>query len=473
MEEEPKIEETTPAPKKHHSLRVRMRKFWYTVLEYTHLKDDTDYEATVRYISGSVDFRGVNLWVLAFAIIVASVGLNVNSTAVIIGAMLISPIMGPITGIGLSVGILDEELLKRSLHNLFIMVIISLLTSTLYFLISPLSEAQSELLARTQPSIFDVFIAFFGGLAGIVATSRKNQPFTVISGVAIATALMPPLCTAGYGLATWQLRYLGGALYLFFINSFFIALATFVMVRFLDFPESRYVDDSQLTAVKRMIYAFAILVMIPSVFMTINIVRESAFNTQTIKYVHDIQQTPFFDNVQLIDSHKDYSKKSQTLTLRVIGKPLSNEEIERMETLMQTEYGLARTHLVVKQMDGMMNVKQQNQVIEDIIDKKDAVIERQDSTIVALRAELHKLTGSSENTVQLVKEIYSQHADIEQVAILSMDFYDTKTLEHKAVPAVYLKWKDGKRHPDAEKRLSDWLKVRLNVEEIRLIRMES
>ena len=474
MEEEPKIEETTtPAPKKHHSFRVRMRKFWYRVLEYTHLKDDTDYEATVKYISGSVDFRGVNLWVLAFAIIVASVGLNVNSTAVIIGAMLISPIMGPITGIGLSVGILDEELLRRSLRNLFIMVIISLITSTLYFLISPLTEAQSELLARTRPTIFDVFIAFFGGLAGIVATSRKSQPFTVISGVAIATALMPPLCTAGYGLATWQLRYFGGALYLFFINSFFIALATFIMVRFLDFPQNRYVDESRFKAVRRMIYAFAILVMIPSVVIAINLVRESAFNSQAIKFVNEVQQTPYFENVQLIDHKRAYTNKSQTITLRVIGKPLSNEDIAHIQSLMQSVYGLDRTQLVVKQMEGMMNIKQQNQVIEDIIDKKDAVIAQQDSTIVALRTELHKLTGSSENTEQLVKEIYSQYADIEQVAILSMECYDTKTLEHKAVPAIYLKWKDGRRHPDAEKRLSEWLKVRLNVEELQIIRMDS
>ena len=473
MDEEPKIEETTSTPKKRHSFRARMRIFWYTVLEYTHLKDDTDYEATVKYISGSVDFRGVNLWVLAFAIIVASVGLNVNSTAVIIGAMLISPIMGPITGIGLAVGILDEELLKRSLRNLFLMVIISLLTSTLYFLISPLTEAQSELLARTRPSIFDVFIAFFGGLAGIVATSRKSQPFTVISGVAIATALMPPLCTAGYGLATWQLRYFGGAFYLFFINSFFIAFATFIMVRFLDFPESRYMDDSRLNAVKRMIYAFAILVMIPSVVIAINLVRESAFNSQAIKFVNEVQQTPYFEDVQLIDHKREYSNKSQTLTLRVIGKPLSNEDIAHIQSLMQTAYGLDHTKLVVKQMEGMMNIKQQNQVIEDIIDKKDAVIAQQDSTIVALRTELHKLTGSSENTEQLVREIYSQQADIEQVAILSMECYDTQTLEHKSVPAIYLRWKDGRRHPDAERRLVEWLKVRLGVEEIEVVRMDS
>jgi hypothetical protein len=245
------------------------------------------------------------------------------------------------------------------------------------------------------------------------------------------------------------------------------------MVRFLGFPEVRYMNDSRLNAVKRMIYAFAILVMIPSVFMAINLVQESAFNTQTIKFVHDIQQTPFFDNVQLIDSQKDYSKKSQTLTLRVIGKPLTDMDIERMETIMQTEYGLDHTKLIVKQMEGMMNIKQQNQVIEDIIDKKDAVIAQQDSTIVALRTELHKLTGSSENTEQLVKEIYSQQADIEQVAILSMECYDTQTLEHKAVPAIYLRWKDGRRHPDAERRLVEWLKVRLGVEEIEVVRMDS
>lgn len=473
MEEEPKIEESTQSPpRKHHSFRVRMRKFWYTVLEYTHLKEDTDYDATVKYISNSVEFRGVNLWVLAFAIIVASVGLNVNSTAVIIGAMLISPIMGPITGIGLSVGILDEELLRRSLRNFFIMVIISLITSTLYFLISPLTEAQSELLARTRPTIFDVFIAFFGGLAGIVATSRKSQPFTVISGVAIATALMPPLCTAGYGLATWQLRYFGGALYLFFINSFFIAFSTFVMVRFLGFPQVRYMDNSRLNAVKRMIYAFAILVMIPSVVIAINLVRESAFNSQAIKFVNEIQQTPYFEDVQIIDHKREYTNKSQIITLRVIGKPLSHEDINQIQAMMQTAYGLDHTELVIKQMEGMMNVRQQNQVIEDIIDKKDAAIAQQDSTIIALRAELHKLTGSSENTEQLVKEIYSQYADIEKVAILSMDCYDTQTLEHNAMPALYLKWKDGKRHPEAEKHLLQWLKVRLNVEEIQLIRTD-
>ena len=188
-----------------------IRKAWVSLRQYTQLRDDTDYEATFDSISKSVVFRGVNVWVLFFAIIVASVGLNVNSTAVIIGAMLISPLMGPITGIGFAVGTFDEQLLRKSLKNLAFMVFISLVASTLYFLISPINDARSELLARTQPTIFDVFIAFFGGLAGIVASSRKSQSITVISGVAIATALMPPLCTAGFGIATGQIWYFLGA----------------------------------------------------------------------------------------------------------------------------------------------------------------------------------------------------------------------------------------------------------------------
>ena len=471
MEEESQINETTTPVKRHHSFRVWIRKFWYDVLAYTQLKEDTDYEATVKHISSSVEFRGVNLWVLAFAIIVASVGLNVNSTAVIIGAMLISPIMGPILGIGLSVGTLDEDLLRRSLRNFLIMVVISLITSTLYFLISPLSEAQSELLARTRPTIFDVIIAFFGGLAGIVATSRKTQPFTVISGVAIATALMPPLCTAGYGLATWQLRYFGGAGYLFFINSFFIALATFIMVRFLNFPQKRYLNPSRLNAVKRMIYAFAILVMIPSVVIAINLVRESAFNSQAIKFVHDIQQTPYFENVQLIDAQRDYDKKEQTVTLRVIGKPLTVEDITQMQSLMRAGYGLDHAKLVIKQTEGVLDITQQTQLVEDLIEKKDAVINSQDSTIVALRAQLDKLTGSSENTKQVVREIKSQYADIQQVAIVKMQCYDADSLTAVPMPVVYLKWKDGTTHPEAERRLLNWLKVRLNVEDIQIMRI--
>ena len=194
-----------------------------------------DLQTVVTNIDNGVVFKGTNLWVLIFAIFVASLGLNVNSTAVIIGAMLISPLMGPIMGIGLAVGISDISLLRKSILNFAIATLVALTTSTIFFLLSPISDAHSELLARTTPTIYDVLIALFGGLAGIVATASK-QKGNVIPGVAIATALMPPLCTAGYGLATLQFQFFYGAFYLFIINTVFIALATFIIVRLLHFP---------------------------------------------------------------------------------------------------------------------------------------------------------------------------------------------------------------------------------------------
>ncbi|MBQ4355500.1 MAG: DUF389 domain-containing protein, partial [Bacteroidales bacterium] len=212
-----------------------LKKQWEGIKSLGHIHESTDVDATTLSIQKSVNFRGVNLWLLGFAIIIASVGLNVNSTAVIIGAMLISPLMGPIMGVGLAVGTYDWDLLKRSFRNLLLMVGISLLASTLYFLLSPLGDARSELLARTRPTIYDVLIALFGGLAGIIETSRKDKG-SVITGVAIATALMPPLCTVGYGISIWKGSVIFGALYLFLINSVFIALATFAAVKYFSFP---------------------------------------------------------------------------------------------------------------------------------------------------------------------------------------------------------------------------------------------
>ena len=315
------------------------------------IHEDTDYDATISSISSSIVFKGINVWILFFAIIVASIGLNVNSTAVIIGAMLISPLMGPIMGIGLSVGINDNEMLRTSLRNLLVMVVISLLASTAYFFLSPLGDAQSELLARTRPTIFDVLIAFFGGAAGIVATSRKSQPFTVISGVAIATALMPPLCTAGYGLATAQFKYFFGAFYLFFINSFFISLSTFIITKYLHFPQKKYLNPIKAKRVKRYITVFAILVIIPSMITAFNVVKESSFNATANHFVSDIQKMPYFEHAQLINVKKEYGFKEQTLTLSVVGKEITPNEIEQLQYMLQNNYGLEHAQLVIKQSD--------------------------------------------------------------------------------------------------------------------------
>ncbi len=462
------MDSTTDNNKQDFSFKRMLRVFWVTVKRYTQLREDTDYLATVDSINKSVVFRGVNVWILFFAIIIASVGLNVNSTAVIIGAMLISPLMGPICGLGLAVGTFDDELLKKSLKNLAVMVTISLVASSLYFLISPISDARSELLARTQPTIFDVFIAFFGGLAGIVAMSRKSQSVTIISGVAIATALMPPLCTAGFGIATGQIWYFLGAFYLFFINSFFIALATFLMVRFLGFPHKKYVDEKRQKTVKRLISIFTIIVLVPSVYLAGDVIQEAAFNAQSIKFINDIQETPSFKNVQMLKADRDYHHRGQTVTLSLMGRPLSNEEINSLQKTLQVSYGLKNTKLIVKQTGQAIDITKQNEIIEDIINKKDITIARQDSLIRDLRGKINKIQNAESLSIQLAKEIKAQYPNVLEFAITDLVQYNTKTLDNKTIAIVYLKWNDKNYAADEEKLVS-WLKVRLGVENLKII----
>ena len=271
-------------------------------------EDKAQRDEVVASISKGVVFRGVNLWVLIFATMIASLGLNVNSAAVIIGAMLISPIMGPIMGIGLSLGINDFELLKKSLRNYALMFVVAIVTSTAYFLVSPLSSNSSELLARTVPTTYDVLIALFGGLAGIVAQTRQDRTSTVIPGVAIATALIPPLCTAGFGLATGQIRFFFGAFYLFFINSVFIALATYAMVRFLKYEKKAFIDKVRERNVKRLMMVITLVTFIPSVVIGFHMVRVSLFEAAADKYVSQVFNFP---HTRVIECNKRYAHHGQ------------------------------------------------------------------------------------------------------------------------------------------------------------------
>lgn len=448
--------------------RTTLRKIWVIIRNRTQLRDDTDYQTTVESISKSVDFRGVNTWLLFFAIIIASVGLNVNSTAVIIGAMLISPLMGPIIGLGLAVGTMDDDLLRKSLKNLAIMVGISLIASTLYFLISPISDARSELLARTQPTIFDVFIAFFGGLAGIVATSRRLQPVTIISGVAIATALMPPLCTAGFGIATGQIWYFLGAFYLFFINSFFIALATFIMVRFLGFPQKKYMDEKRAKTVRNIITIFTVVILIPSIFLAGDVVKEAAFNTQSIKFINDFQQDEKYANVQLINSDREYHHRSQTITISIVGRHLSNLDINALQEELHNTYGLKKAKLIVRQTGESIDITQENEIIENIMNKKDEEIQRKDSTIAELRSKISKAQNAETLSLQLTKEIYAQFPNVRKFAISDMVQFETSTLKQNTTAVVYLEWKEGD-HAAEEQKIIKWLKVRLDVEDLKIV----
>lgn len=308
------------------------------------LEEGTDEKGTIEGIRRDVEFKGVNVWILVASIFIASIGLNTNSAAVIIGAMLISPLMGPIIGTGLAVGIMDFAFLKKSLKNFGITVGISIVTSTLYFALSPLSEAQSELLARTTPTIYDVAIALFGGLAGIIAGSRREKT-NVVPGVAIATALMPPLCTAGYGIATGNLGFFLGALYLFFINSVFICFATVIMVRYLKFERVGFVNQRTEKRAKAGIYLFLIITITPSIFIAYNVVQESLFRNKALKFVADYLEFP---NRQVIKTELNYGADSSFIELSILGKPLSSDEIAGLNRKIN-ERGMLSTRLIIHQ----------------------------------------------------------------------------------------------------------------------------
>lgn len=305
-------------------------------------EEKEDYKTVIQTIEQGVVFNGTNLWVLIFAIFIASLGLNVNSTAVIIGAMLVSPLMGPIMGIGLGMGINDLTLLKKSAKNFLFAVGVSLFTSTLYFFLSPLNEAHSEILARTTPNIYDVLIAFFGGLAGILATSSKLKG-NVIPGVAIATALMPPLCTAGYGLASGNWQFFSGALYLFFINTVFIALSTFVTVRFLKFPNKEFININAKRKVHNWIGLIVFLTLVPSIYFGYEFIKEVKFKNQANKFI--MEQVNLKNNF-IISKKMEYNE--QLIELVVGGKKVDSLEINLLKNNLKA-YNLESVKLIVKE----------------------------------------------------------------------------------------------------------------------------
>ncbi len=290
--------------------------------------DSTSESEVIEGIVQGVNFRGPKLWILVIAVFVASLGLNTNSAAVIIGAMLISPLMGPIIGMGLALGIYDFDLLRRSWRNYIIATIFSVLTATFYFLITPVSEAQSELLARTSPTIYDVLIALCGGLAGIIALgSRSQRTGNVIPGVAIATALMPPLCTVGFGLATTNWSYAAGAMFLFIINTIFIALTTLIgSVFIMKFKKRTFIDEAKEKRVKRSIFCIVVMTIAPAVFLTIGMVRENNFELRVKKF---IQNEINFPSAHVISHSEDF--KNQSFSVVLIGSEVDSVSLKKVE----------------------------------------------------------------------------------------------------------------------------------------------
>ena len=426
------------------------------------LTDYTDVQAASANIRSNIPFRGPNIYILFVAIVIASVGLNVNSIPVIIGAMLISPLMSPIIGFGLGLGTNDTDLLLASLKNLGIMFVISLLASTLYFLATPLeTDNPTELLARTNPSVYDVLIAFFGGIAGILELSRKEKG-TVLSGVAIATALMPPLCTVGYGIANLNWHYAGGALYLFFINCIFIALATFLAVKYLRFP---VVEERDGTSRRRIIsYGLLILVvLVPSFFTAYSIVRENRFTTEARHFVKENQA---IGGTYIYDYSTDMSVKPYTLTLRLAGEALSTEARAQLYANAE-KHGISHAQILFAD-DATIEVRRLNEreIMRDWLASTEAQLRQRDDSIRALRQQLDAYKALVLPTEQISAELRAQWSSIDRITLARAD--STVLLIISEKPAASHK-KETLTHEDLA-RMEQWLAIRLNVPSVQVIK---
>ena len=358
-----------------------------TVRYYANIYDHIDTAGAVERIKSAIWFRGPNVWILAFSIIIASVGLNVNSTAVIIGAMLISPLMGPIIGLGLALGTNDLDLLKLALKNLLVMVAISLVASTLFFLLSPLDLINpTELEARTRPTIYDVLVALFGGFAGILETSRRERG-TVIAGVAIATALMPPLCTAGYGLSCLNFHFFGGAMYLFVINTVFITLATFFMVKYLRFKTVAGLDPALVQKRKHLMSTIVAIVVVPSIISAVGLVKDNNFERNVEAFVREnrlVSRSYIYD-------YRIYSDHGRKVEIFLTGEPMSYEA--------QTAfYESARAHhikdaqLVIKEHSLGMTVDEMHAMVSEIYDRTDEELAQKEARLDQMQARLDSLS---------------------------------------------------------------------------------
>lgn len=435
--------------------------------EYLDLRKDKDDEfATVDSIRKGVEFKGANLWILIFAIFMASLGLNVNSTAVIIGAMLISPLMGPIMGVGLSVGLNDFELMKRSLKSFLITTLFSVTTATIFFLVSPVAEGQSELLARTSPTIYDVLIALMGGLAGVTALSTKEKG-NVIPGVAIATALMPPLCTAGYGLATGNLIYFLGAFYLYFINSVFISLATFLGIRVMRFQQKEFVDKNREKKVRKYIVLIAVLTMCPAAYLTVGIIQDTFFESAANRFVTEQLS---FESTQVLDKKILHEGKGHEIRVVLIGQEVPEASIAIARSKMK-DYKLNDTKLIVLQ--GMNNEAVdissiRAMVMEDFYKNSEQRLVEQKQKITDLEYSLKQYKSFNELGRTIVPELKVLYPSVQSVSISQAIETNVETVKMDTITLAVLKF--GKNPNAKEKgKITEWLKARTGAKKLRLI----
>ncbi|WP_339657327.1 DUF389 domain-containing protein [uncultured Maribacter sp.] len=450
-----------------------IKKFLSELLD---IRTNTDQHATKEAIIADIPFKGHTSWILICSIFIASIGLNANSTAVVIGAMLISPLMGPILGIGMSVAINDIDTLKRSLKNFTVMVILSVITAYLFFNFFPLRDESSELLARTEPDIRDVLIAFFGGLALVIARAKKGTIASVIFGVAIATALMPPLCTVGFGLAIGNWSYATGALYLFTINTIFIALATFLVIKLLRFPMVRYVNSQRRRLIGRLASLLAILVMIPAGFTFYNVFQKSLFTRDANNFiVEKIEPYQFTGEGKFLKDFSDIEfndgENSKVELVFMGNEAIPDNVIATWRNQMLDYKQLKNCELSIVQ--GSSNEKANElKYVNELYESQKSILSSKDEKIKILESELVRLNQISSNQIpfkEISLEAKTNYENLERLGyayLISTDFSKTDS-----IPLFEVTWKKETNRAEIVKdmnKLQDWLRLRLNNKSIQL-----
>ena len=438
---------------------------WQIIKSYFNVLPDKNSKIDViTQITDGINFQGANLWILICAIFIASLGLNVNSTAVIIGAMLISPLMGPIIGMGLAIGIADLDLFKQSIKNYLVSTFISVVTAAIYFTLSPITDAQSELLARTSPTLYDVLIALFGGAAGFLAMSTKGRN-NVVPGVAIATALMPPLCTAGYGLAVQNTSYFFGAFYLYFINTVFIAFTTCLGVRLLHFQRKESVNREQMKRVNLYIVSIIIITILPASYMTWNIIKQSVFENNIEKF---ITKELSYNGTNIL-SH-EYDLQTKTLHVVAVGNPIPADTIAKAQKTM-TDYQLEGYKLKVIQgtnSDSLLILQNKKKGQKKLGEKNSAEWQELAYRNDVLQKQLNSYTHYPvlANDMKEELKVVCPSAKSIMLSKASESFVDSASIKNHIVAIVKTNKPLTK---DNRKQLYDWIKVKVKSDSLELI----
>ena len=448
--------------------------FFQSIKEYLpellSIRKGTDKEATAATIREGVSIKGQTAWILVFSILIASIGLNTSSPAVVIGAMLISPLMGPILGIGYSIGVNDVDTLKSSVINFGSMVFLSILTSFLFFSIPIFSEATPEILARTRPDVRDVLIAITGGLALIIAISRPKAQFNTVAGVAIATALMPPLCTAGFGLATGQFNYFGGAMFLFTINSIFIALAAFTIIKYLKFPMLKYINQAKRKRISRVASLVAIVILSFSIYLFYELYLLNDYTTRAEIFIKKIKA----EGVDIIGDNSDsIDYQGKEIKLYVFGSDYDKRDKGRWELLME-ELGLKNTKLTILQSQDNSGVREDiDQMKELYMESNKLLITREESIrekdqrISKLEKNLRRYYDNEVLFDRVVKEIKINYNDLKSVSYAREYVSDFEKIDTSNVITVQWKAVVNKRQRRIqEEKLKKWMQIRLKLKNI-------